>query len=176
MRLPEMLVTTLERYIPINKQDLAVLRGELTDRYLNINNSIKMKNEKNAPVLKEIEEVNQTLDGLDPHSPEYQEKLLKMEILTKKLEEKTLLEKTVGFLEKPIVRVLLMVGFLIFSRWLIKRLTEKPKETEEPENEEIPQQQPPFFNQSWNPYGSNGGYWVQNPPPSQQPWQNSNRR
>lgn len=175
MRLPEMLLTTVQRYVPIAKEDLAVLKGELTDKYLNIINSIKMKEEKDAPIKKEIEQIEKEIESLDPHSPDFGDKLDKIDKLTEKLSKKTIFEKAISFLEKPLVRVVLMIGFLIFSRWLIKKLTEKPKE-DEPEVDDTVDNSQPFFNQGYNPYGShpmNGGFygpdgrWYNSQPPQQ---------
>lgn len=178
MRLPEMLLTTVQRYVPIAKEDLAVLKGELTDKYLNILNSLKMKDEKNAPIEKEIEQIEKEIEDLDPHSPDFGEKLDKIEQLTQKLSKKTIFERVIAFLEKPLVRVLLMIGFLIFSRWLIKKLTEKPKE-DEPETDEQQDVPPQFFNNGWNPYGNqppqSGGYWVPYGNPNGQPFQQPRR-
>lgn len=177
MRLPEMLVNGLERFIPINKQDLAVLKGELTNKYFDIINSIKMKEDKNAPVQQEIDKIEKEIEGLDPHAPEFEEKLNQIDKLADRLAKKSLLEKTVIFLEKPLVRVGLMIAFLIFSRWLFKKMTEKPKDGE-PENDYVFEQPQQNFQQGWNPYGNQpnqGGFWTPYQNPNQQ-FQNNQRR
>lgn len=164
MRPTEFLINLFSRYSAVEPSSMASLKQELNTGYINIINQMEAKKTRNAPIEKKLEETAKQLDGLDEHNPQYGEKLLEFEKLQRQIENPTIMERVIAFFEKPYVRLALMIGFILASRWIAKKITEKKDDKEELE-EEAENQQRFYPNPPPHPYQPWGAY-PPPPPPS----------
>lgn len=148
MRFPEFVTQLATRLAPVSKETIQGLNIQLSDYFTEHLKSAKMKADKNSEIEKEAIRLNGEIEHLDPHTPEFQATLNKISGLADRLEKKTIWEKTVEFLEKPFVKIGLLVLFFIITRWISRKITERPDEQEK--FDEQPQ---------YNPYeGQRYGY------------------
>lgn len=173
MRAPDFLINLFTRICPIDKNELANLKISLSEWYLSQLEKFNMKNQQNEELAIKLDNKEKELDALPPNTPEYGAKLKEIEEIQFEFEEPTIVEKSISFLEKPMVRVFLMTAFSVLSWWIMKKITSKSKEVEEPETEDLHQY--PNSGQFYQGHNQqySGGYWVPNQPPypNQQPQQ-----
>lgn len=167
MRLPEFLINLFTRYAPVEKETLANLRIELTNLYMNHLNKASEKEQTAKAVEPEILALEKELEGMDEHTPEYEKKLFELEELESKIEDKSILEKAVEWLDKPLVRAILLISFVFVSRFIAKKLTEVKEDKEKDKEQEFEEQQNfnPYPPAHWQPYGYGQPpmYGYQNP-------------
>lgn len=159
MRLPEFLINLFTRYAPVEKTTLANLQIEISNIYMKNLNNAEEKTAENAKIEEKLNVLETELKGLDEHTPEYEKKLFEFETLESKLNEPTIFEKIVAFLDKPAVRLFLLISFVFVSRYISKKLTEvkedKKQDDDFEENEQSHHQNnpPPYYQAPWQPYG-----------------------
>jgi|GEM_PF-4137268 len=160
MRLPEFLINLFTRYAPVEQVTLSNLKVELSNIYMKNLDVATAKADKAKELEQKLDIVEKEIESLDPHTPEYEKKVIEFETIKMQIEEPTLLEKVISWLDKPIVRMVLMISFVFVSRWIAKKLTEvkEDKKEQEPEDEQIYNYPPP---PPYYPYGH--GYMPNQP-------------
>jgi len=166
VRITEFAINLFQRYAPVASDSMGELKLALGNNYQKILSEMETKENKNKTIEQKADKISKELDELDVHSPEYEKKVIEFEQLHDELESKTVMEKVVSFLEKPMTRLVIMVLFIVASRWIAKKITEKKEDkslddemAEQPNFQQQYYQQPP----NWQPFGQGYGY----PPQSQ---------
>lgn len=173
MYLPEMILNTFSRLSPANADSIADLKIQLGRVYSNSLNEMATKAQKNNQIDVEQSKLEEILKNTDEHAPEYSDTLLKFEKLEEQRSKLTLMEKTLSFLEKPYVRLAMMIAFIFISRWVTKKITEKKEDKIEEEEFAQNGQQ---FGQPFPPYGYQQPYYPNYNPYGSHPPQGQQRR
>lgn len=153
MRVTDFFLNVFSKYAPLPQEYINTLNVELSESYFNSMHKMKNKLNNNMEIESKIIEKEKEIEPLDPHTPEYSKVLFEIENLTKQLDKPTLIERAISFLEKPYVKLLMIVAFAIATRYIGKWLTAKPKEDEPEEEEQDEQEQNNFPPPYYPPYG-----------------------
>jgi len=171
MRITEFAINIIHKWGFVSKDSLATLNVQLSEGYMDKLNSQKLKVEKNEMLKEKLNAVEIKLDETDEHSPEYKQHLFEFEKIKRQIDEPTIVEKIIAYLDKPMVRLALVILFAVVSRYIAKKVMGIDKDDEDRESEHESQNQ----NQNQNQYqqGFNNGYpppmppnynWYQQPP------------
>jgi hypothetical protein len=165
MRITDFLINLFTKYAPVDSTTISELKVKLNNEYMEKVSKAQSKAKDNEQLENELLELSKQLESLKPDDPNRVKIEFEIDKIEEQIQEPTLIEKTLSFFEKPIVRAALIILFAIISRWIAKKLTQKTEE--KPEEEEYPQpEQPSFY-----PYGQ---YYPPYPP--QQGFQQPSQR
>lgn len=163
MRIFEFLIRLFTRFAPVDKETISTLSFQLQEWHTNHTQDFKEKMEHNLKIADKAAELKKKLDATEAGTPEYETLLFDFTELAKQRSEPTLTEKALDFLDKPLVKLSLMVIFIFVSRYIMKKLTGADKDDlEEEEIEPNTKGARPAenFYQQQQPQ-----YWQPQPPP-----------
>jgi hypothetical protein len=145
MRITEFATQLFIKFAPVSPETVSNLNVQLSNHYSQILSSMETKNQHNADLTKKAEASKKIIDSLPKGSPERDEEIFRFTELQDQFQKPTFMERAVSYLDKPLVRVGLLVSFAFVARYLAKKLTQPvaPKE----EEEELEQPQYPNFKQ-----------------------------
>lgn len=137
MRITEFATQLFTKFAPVSTETVANLNVQLSNHYSQILSSMETKTQQNADLTRKAEASKKIIDSLPLGSPERDEEIFRFTELQDQFAKPTFMEKAVAFLDKPLVRVALLVSFAFVARYLAKKLTQpvvsKEEELEEPE-------------------------------------------
>ena len=172
MRITEFATNLFVKFAPVSPQTVSDLNVQLSDYYSKYLTSFKNKEMENQELAEKAKKLNSKI--ADPATPESEKDALLFDMTQtmERMQKTTILENVVNWLDKPIVRVLLLVSFAFVARYLAKKLTTPEPEKEDEELEVYPANggnfkgQQPYYGAPpfYPPYG---GYGY----PPQQPYQ-----
>jgi hypothetical protein len=173
MRITEFATQLFTKFAPVSTETVANLNVQLSNHYTQILSSMEAKNQQNADLTKKAEAQKKLIESLPLGSPEREEEIFRFTELQDQFEKPTFMERAVAFLDKPLVRVALLVSFAFVARYLAKKLTQPVVPKEEEEELEQPQyanfkQQPQYGYPPQYGYVPQYGYYPPNPPYPQQ--------
>ena len=152
MRITEFATQLFIKFAPVSNETVANLNSQLSSYYTLHLNTMSEKIEKNADLAKKAEAQKKVIESLPLGSPEREKEVFRFTELQDQFEKPTLIEKVIAFVDKPLVRVLLLVSFAFVARYLAKKLSSPAVPEKEEELEEPTQYQPngfkgqPFYN------------------------------
>lgn len=159
MRIFEFLIRLFTRFAPVDKETISDLSFQLQGYHTTQTQNFKQKMENNEKISQKATAIKEELTKLEAGTPEYEKKVFEFTELHDQLAKPTLMEKALDFLDKPMVKLFLMVAFIFVSRYILKKITGADKE----EIEEEAEKPNKFANPQ--PQYQQPQYWQPQPPP-----------